>query len=51
MMLDKMNGNTKWADAKKKELLQLHDYTMFDNYSIGKEPPGYKGIWVHLSMQ
>ena len=33
--LDAANGDTKWADAIKTELLQLNEYKTFINHGVG----------------
>ena len=49
MELDKKNGNHTWEEAKNTELLQLHDYTTFQDLGKnGKLPEGYKKIRVHF---
>ena len=47
--LDKLNGNTKWQDAEKKELEQLNDYSTFRDTGHRTPPPkGYQKITVHF---
>lgn len=47
--LDRINGNTKWQDAVKMELVQLGEYRTFKDIGRGTPPPdGYKKIRVHL---
>ena len=51
MMLgfDKKNGNTKWRDAEKMELVQLDDYNTFNKLGKSVKPPdGYQRICVHF---
>jgi len=46
-LLDEKNGNTKWADAEKKEVEQLNEYNSFESKGKGSPPPrGYKFIKV-----
>jgi len=48
-VLDAANGDTKWADAIKTELLQLNEYKTFIDHGVGKPlPPGYKMIRCHI---
>ena len=48
-LLDAKNGNTKWQDAEKQELVQLDDYNTFKNLGKGgKAPEGYQKIRVHF---
>ena len=49
MDLDLKNGNTRWRDAEKLEMKQLHEYETF--IDKGKEahiPVGYKKIRCHM---
>ena len=47
--LDAANGDTKWADGIKTELLQLNEYKTFIDHGVGKPlPPGYKMIRCHI---
>ena len=49
MELDKNNGNTRWQDATKLEMEQIHEYDTFE--SCGKTsriPEGYKRILTHF---
>jgi hypothetical protein len=49
MELDKRNGNTKWADATKLEMDQLHEYNTFEDKGYKVTPPtGFKKIRTHL---
>ena len=49
MELDRINGNTFWRDAEKKELGQIDEYNALRNMGIGWKPAaGYKKIRVHL---
>jgi len=48
-LLDAKNGNTKWQDAEKKELVQLDDYKTFKDLGRNARPPdGYQKIRVHF---
>ena len=48
-LLDKQNGNTKWQDAEKMELVQLDDYNTFNKLGRNAKPPdGYQKIRVHF---
>jgi len=47
LAFDMANGNTKWQDATKLEMMQLFDYDCFEDHSIHGEvpnPEGYKHI-------
>ena len=47
--LDKINGNTKWADAHGLEMDVMEDYKVFKDYGTGPDPPeGYKQIKVRM---
>ena len=47
--LDKKNGNTRWQDATKLEMEQLHEYDTFESREkTSKIPEGYKRIRTHL---
>ena len=49
--LDRINGNTKWADAEKLEKNQLFEYETFDDRghkSSSAAPGGYKKINLHF---
>ena len=56
--LDKLNGNSRWYDATKKELDQINKYKVFINHGRAKydpkskrvinAPQGYQKIKVHL---
>ena len=56
--LDKINGNSRWYDATKKELDQINEYQVFIDYGIDKydpkskrittAPQGHQKIKVHL---
>ena len=51
MDLDRINGNTKWADAEKLEKNQLFEYETFDDRghrSSNRAPDGYKKINLHF---
>ena len=58
MELDKINGNSRWYDATKKELDQFSGYQVFIDHGIAKydpkskqitnAPQGYQKIKVHL---
>jgi hypothetical protein len=51
--LDKKNGNTKWQDAAKVEMDQLHEYETFHDQghtNVKRTPEGYKKICVHLVL-
>ena len=58
MELDKLNGNSRWYDATKKELDQINDYKVFISYGkaqydpkskrIINAPLSYQKITVHL---
>jgi len=48
MELDKLNGNTKWLDAIKLELIQLDEYHTFLVKPKGFIPDGHKKIRCHL---
>ena len=39
MELDRMNGNTKWLDAEKLELSQIHEYNTFIDKGKGFDMP------------
>ena len=48
-ILDEKNGNTKWRDAEKMELVQLDDYNTFNKLGKSVKPPdGYQRIRVHF---
>ena len=48
-ILDEKNGNTKWRDAEKQELVQLDDFDTFkDKGKNGSPPQGYQKIRVHF---
>ena len=42
--LDKINGNSRWYDATKKELDQINEYQVFIDYGIAKYDPKSKRI-------
>lgn len=47
--IDKMNGNTKWADCTQLEMQQMFDYKTFKNIGRGVPlPEDYTKIRVHL---
>ena len=56
--LDKLNGNSRWYDATKKELEQINDYKAFKDHGTAQYDPkskriinapiGYQKIKVHL---
>ena len=56
--LDKLNGNSRWYDATKKELDQINEYRVFINHGRAKydqkskrvinPPQRYQKIKVHL---
>jgi hypothetical protein len=47
--LDKTNGNTRWADATDKELVEINEYDTFSDKGKGHRPgQDYKKIRVHL---
>ena len=56
--LDKINGNSRWYDATKKELDQINEYQVFLEHGIAKydlkskritnAPQGYQTIKVHV---
>ena len=56
--LDKINGNSRWYDATKKELDQINEYQVFLEHGIAKydlkskritnAPQGYQKIKVHV---
>ena len=58
MELDKLNGNSRWYDATKKELDQINKYQVFIDHGRAKynpiskritnAPHGYQKITVHL---
>ena len=58
MELDKLNGNSRWYDATKKELDQINEYQVFiddgrakfdpKSKRITNAPQGYQKIKVHL---
>ena len=51
MELDRINGNTKWADAERLEKDQLFEYETFDDRghrSTSAPPRGYKKINLHF---
>ena len=51
MVLDRKNGNTKWADSERLERDQLLDYDTFidkGHKSIATIPQGYKKITLHF---
>lgn len=51
MMLDKENGNTKWADAEYAEVSSVQGFQSFKDQGHkerGKVPAGYKKITVHF---
>ncbi|KAL7527097.1 hypothetical protein ACHAXR_001802, partial [Thalassiosira sp. AJA248-18] len=51
MDLDRINDNTKWADAEKLEKNQLFEYETFDDHghkSSSAAPSGYKKINLHF---
>ena len=50
--LDRENGNTRWADALKKEIQQLLDYLTFRILDKGEPPPaGYKKLPHHIVFE
>ena len=58
--LDKLNGNSRWYDATKKELDQINKYKVFIDHGRAKydpkskritnAPEGYQKIMVHLVL-
>jgi hypothetical protein len=48
LVLDRRNGNTKWADATSLEMGQLFEYQTFLDRGKNVIPPGHKKIRVHL---
>ena len=48
MYLDKINGNTLWADAKLKETEEMDNIGVFRSLGYGKVPSNYKLIKVHM---
>ena len=51
MLLDKQNGNTRWADCTDLELQQMQDYHVFIDKGLLSDtgiPIGFKKIRVHL---
>ena len=48
LRLDAINGNTRWADATKREMDQLNNYNTFESMGRVAIPKGYKKIRVHL---
>ena len=55
--IDNLNGNTRWQDAEKLELVQIDEYDVFSdkgkvlygkNRTILNAPEGYKKIRVHM---
>ena len=49
LMLDKMNGNSKWQTAVKLEIDQLMEYETFkDKGKFTRVPDGYQKIRVHI---
>ena len=49
--IDKRNGNTKWQDAIKLEMIQLDEYNTFKDLghkNTARVPGGYKKIQTHL---
>ncbi len=49
MRLDKLNGNLKWTESIKLEMVQLHEYDTFADKGLGYEPGSdFQKIKVHL---
>ena len=51
ILLDKKNGNTRWADCTSLELQQMQDYQVFIDKGLFSDtgiPIGFKKIRVHL---
>ena len=49
VMLDEKNGNSKWQDAEKKELVQLDEYdTFIDKGKDWRPSPEFTKICVHF---
>ena len=49
MELDRLHGNTKWADATALEMSVMDEYEVFEDKGINaKHPEGYKKIPVHI---
>ena len=49
MELDRINGNTFWKDAERRELGQINDYDALRDMRKGwNAPRGYRKIKVHL---
>ncbi|HSN23318.1 MAG TPA: reverse transcriptase domain-containing protein, partial [Methylomicrobium sp.] len=49
VQLDKENGNTKWMDCTKLELIQVLGYGTFNDHGLGgMAPEGFKKISVHF---
>ena len=48
MELDRINGDTKWIEAERKELDQIDEYKTFTDCGIGTVPDGHKKIKVHM---
>ena len=46
--LDKLNGNSRWYDATKKELDQINEYQVFNYQGRAKYNPKSKGSQMHL---
>ena len=47
--LDIANGNTKWAESRKKELDQMDEYSVFRDTGIGDlKPAGFKKINIRM---
>ena len=46
--LDKLNGNSRWHDATKKELDQINNYQVFIDHGRAKYDPKSKGSQMHL---
>jgi hypothetical protein len=50
MALDAKNGNHRWAEAIKTEMLQLDDYRTFEDFGtdMSRIPTGHKRCRVHF---
>ena len=47
--IDKEMGNTRWQDAEKLEMSQLHSYNTFIDKGVGYRPSKeYKKITIHF---
>jgi len=49
MAIDRLNGNTKFADAENAEIFMIDEFSTFEDLGFGGNPgPDYKKIRVHM---